>query len=159
MDEQVTVTVDTKKLDDLGLSMLQVSTAIGDNNISFAGGDIDQDGANFPIRATHEFGSLEDIRNLTVGFELPLVSAAPGVPTITDRRGDRAVLLRDVAKVKFDSAGSNSISRTNGKPSLSLAVLKDPDANTVDVTSSAMQALDDIEGLPSTSLTVIAPLS
>ena len=37
VDEQVTVTVDTKKLDDLGLSMLQVSTAIGDNNISFAG--------------------------------------------------------------------------------------------------------------------------
>ena len=149
VDEQVTVTVDTEKLEDLGLTMLQVSTAIGDNNISFAGGDIDQDGANFPIRTTHEFGSLEDIRNLTVGFERPLVSASPGVPTNTDRRGDRAVRLSDVAEVKFDAAGSNSISRTNGKPSLSLVVLKDPDANTVDVTSAAMIVLDDIEGLPS----------
>jgi HAE1 family hydrophobic/amphiphilic exporter-1 len=149
VDEQVTVTVDTDKLEDLDLTMLQVSAAIQGNNSSFPAGDIDQDGANFPIRATHEFGSLEDIRNLTVGFERPpLANGDEAVSTITSRRGDRPVRLRDVATVEFGSADSNRISRTNGKPSLSLVVLKDPDANTVDVTSASLEALDAIEGLP-----------
>jgi HAE1 family hydrophobic/amphiphilic exporter-1 len=148
VDERVTITVDTEKLEDLGLSMLQVSNAIRDNNTSFSGGDIDQGGANFPIRATHEFGSLEDIRELTVGFERPLPVGAVAAPTIIDRRGDRPVRLRDVAEVEFGAADSTSISRTNGKPSLNLVVLKDPDANTVDVTSAALEALDGIEGLP-----------
>ncbi|MDA1219510.1 MAG: efflux RND transporter permease subunit [Chloroflexi bacterium] len=146
VDEQVTVTVNTKKLEDLGLSMLQVSDAIQGNHISFPAGDIDQDGASFAIRATHEFGNLEDIRNLTVGFERPLLGGEPA--TVTDHSGDRAVKLRDVAEVEFGAADSASISRTNGKPSLNLVVLKDPDANTVDVTSAALEALDEIEGLP-----------
>ena len=149
VDEQVTVTVDTEKLQDLGLTMLQVSAAVQGNNSSFPAGNIDQDGASFPIRATHEFGSLEDIRDLTVGFERPLLpGSALAAPTIIDHREDRPVRLRDVATVEFGAAKSNSISRTNGKPSLSLVVLKDPDANTVDVTSASLEALDAIEGLP-----------
>ncbi len=35
VDEQVVVTVDTAKVEDLGLSLLQVSNALGQNNISF----------------------------------------------------------------------------------------------------------------------------
>ena len=120
VDEQVTVTVDTHKLEDLGLSMTQVSNAIRDNNISFPAGSVDKNGSNFPIRATHEFGSLEDIRNLTVGFEQTLATGIPtqdttagpgGAPTLSagvqpqgttaGLRGKRAILLRDVAEVEL----------------------------------------------------------
>jgi multidrug efflux pump subunit AcrB len=69
VDEQVTITVDTDKLEDLGLSMQQVSNAIQGNNTSFPAGDIDRNGSSFSVRATHELGSLEDIRSLPVGFE------------------------------------------------------------------------------------------
>ncbi|MCH8744227.1 MAG: efflux RND transporter permease subunit [Chloroflexi bacterium] len=145
LDERVNVIVDTDKLADLGLTMLQVSTAIRENNTSFPGGDIDQGGKNFPIRATHEFGSLDDIRNLTIGFEgIP----AFGVVPVAGRRGDRPVLLKDVAEVELGTAQATSISRTNGKPSLGVVVLKDPDANTVDVTEQALAALDRLVGLP-----------
>lgn len=145
LDERVNVIVDTDKLADLGLTMLQVSTAIRENNTSFPGGDIDQGGKNFPIRATHEFGSLDDIRNLTIGFEgIP----AFGVVPVAGRRGDRPVLLKDVAEVELGTAQATSISRTNGKPSLGVVVLKDPDANTVDVTEQALAALDQLVGLP-----------
>ncbi|MCH8897858.1 MAG: efflux RND transporter permease subunit, partial [Chloroflexi bacterium] len=145
LDERVNVIVDTDKLSDLGLTMQQVSTAIRENNTSFPGGDIDQGGKNFPIRATHEFGSLDDIRNLTIGFEgIP----AFGVVPVAGRRGDRPVLLKDVADVELGTAQATSISRTNGKPSLGVVVLKDPDANTVDVTEQALAALDQLVGLP-----------
>ena len=69
VDERVTITLDTDKLEDLGLSMEQVSSVIRSNNTSFPAGDIDKNGSNFSVRTTHEFGSLEDIRNLPVGFE------------------------------------------------------------------------------------------
>jgi hydrophobic/amphiphilic exporter-1 (mainly G- bacteria), HAE1 family len=149
VDEQVTITVDTDKLEDLGLSMQQVSNAIRANNISFPAGDITTNGSDFSVRATHEFGSLEDIRNLPVGFENngnsggALLAGGPA-----NLRGERPVLLRDVAEVELGTAEAASISRTNGRPSLNLVVLKEPDANTVEVTEQILGSLDRIQGLP-----------
>lgn len=149
VDEQVTITVDTDKLEDLGLSMQQVSNAIRANNISFPAGDINKNGSNFSVRTTHEFGSLEDIRNLPVGFES---NGNPGgaspVSGPANLRGERPILLRDVAQVEIGTAEASTISRTNGRPSLNVVVLKEPDANTVDVTRQILASLEQIEGLP-----------
>lgn len=123
VDEQVTVTVDTDKLEDLGLSLLQVSNAIANNNLSFPAGDIDRRGATFAIRTTHEFSSLEEIKSLTIGFESPEGQAPAGLP---NQRGQRPIRLSDVAEVELGTDESGSISRTNSKPSLSILVIKDP---------------------------------
>ena len=149
VEEQVIVTVDTDELEDLGLSMSQVAAAIRDNNASFPAGDIDKGGATLPVRATHELGSLDDIRTLTIGFES--AGGSSGALTQiqpTSRRGERAVLLRDVAEVELSTAEATSISRTTGKPSLNIIVIKEPDANTVNVTVGVLEVLDGIEGLP-----------
>jgi HAE1 family hydrophobic/amphiphilic exporter-1 len=149
VDEQVTITIDTDKLEDLGLSMQQVSNAIRANNISFPAGDISNSGSDFAVRATHEFGSLEDIRNLPVGFENngnPGGALPAGGPA--NLRGERPVLLRDVAQVEFGTAEAATISRTNGRPSLNVVVLKEPEANTVAVTEQILASLDRIQGLP-----------
>lgn len=130
VDEQINIIVDTDKLDDLGITMLQVSNAVRNNNTSFPAGDINQNGANFPVRATHEFGSVEDIRNLTVGFESLLPAGTLPQVTSTGRRDERPILLRDVAVVELSTDEARTISRTNSRPSLNIIVLKDPDANT-----------------------------
>ena len=145
VDEQVTVTVDSDKLDDLGLTMFQVSNAIVSNNLSFPGGDIDRSGATFAVRVTHEFSSLEEIKNLTVGFESPANQAPTG---LSNREGLRPIRLSDVAEVELGTDEATSISRTNSKPSLSVLVIKDPDANTVEVTKGVLAELDTLEGLP-----------
>ena len=149
VEEQVVVTVDTDKVEDLGLSLVQVSNALSQNNISFPAGDIDSRGASFPVRTTHEFGSLNEIRNLTIGFENASMPAGtpPGVRP-GGRRGDRAILLSDVAEVTLSTGEATGISRTNGKPSLSIAITKEPDANTIDVTSEVREVLNNVEGLP-----------
>jgi hydrophobic/amphiphilic exporter-1 (mainly G- bacteria), HAE1 family len=147
VEEQIVVTVDSQRLEDLGLTMQQVSNAISSNNASFPAGTIDRDGSSFPIRATHRFGSLDDIRNLTIGFERELNSGAPAGVAASPRI-DRPILLEDVATVELSTDSASSISRTNGRPSLSIVVVKEPDANTVDVTSQTIAALDSITGLP-----------
>ena len=147
VDEQVIVTVNTSKLEDLGLSLNQVAEAISNNNISLPTGSITDGEITYPLRAAHELGSLAQIRGLTVGYEsvvLPDDAAGPGA----SRRGQRPVLLSDVAEVELSTSAGGNISRTNGKPSLSITVVKDPDANTVDATRGIQAVMASLEGLP-----------
>ena len=137
-EEQVHVSVDSDRLEELGMSMNQVAGAIRDNSASFPAGSIDSGSRVFAVRTSHEIGSLQELKDLVVGFD-----QAPG-----GRQGQRPVLLSHVADVEYGTARATTISRTNGKPSLTISVVKDPDANTVDVTSGVLDAVTDIPGLP-----------
>jgi hydrophobic/amphiphilic exporter-1 (mainly G- bacteria), HAE1 family len=54
------------------------------------------------------------------------------------------VLLGDVAEVREVGSGLSGISRTNGEPSLGLNVIKETDANTVEVAEQVERVLDDV---------------
>ncbi|HET9964530.1 MAG TPA: efflux RND transporter permease subunit [Rubrobacter sp.] len=54
------------------------------------------------------------------------------------------VLLGDVAQVRKVGSGLSGISRTNGEPSLGLNVIKETDANTVEVAQEVERVLDDV---------------
>ncbi len=140
VEEQIVISVDADKLEDLGLSMFQLSDAITQNNISLPAGSISARGAIYPVRTTNEFGSIQDIRELSVGFEqTDGGSQQPGPIS-----GRRPITVADVAEVELTTADSQRISRANGKPSLGIVILKEPDANTVDVTEGVLVALDEI---------------
>ena len=79
------------------------------------------------MRVTHELGSLAELENVTVGTE-----------AATNRR----VLLKHVAEVRRGTAEASSISRTNGQPSLSIAVSREEGANIVDVSAGVLAALE-----------------
>ena len=146
VEEQVIVSVDADKLKDLRLSSVQVSNAITQNNISLPAGSITTRGTGYPVRTANEFGSLEDIRQLTVGFEQTDTAFPQGPQT-----GKRSIKVSDVADVELTTADPQRISRANGKPGLILAIVKDPDSNTADVTdavSIAMDAIIDEGALP-----------
>ena len=119
-------------------------SAVRTNNNSFSVGEIDQLGKTFPIRSTHELGSVEDVNNLPIGFE-PLSTAIASSQNV---KGRRVIRLRDVAVVELSTADASSISRTNGGPSLTISVIKEPDANTVTVTNRILQVLDDNSDFP-----------
>jgi hydrophobic/amphiphilic exporter-1 (mainly G- bacteria), HAE1 family len=54
------------------------------------------------------------------------------------------VLLGDVAEVREVDSDLSGISRTNGEPSLGLNVVKETDANTVEVAADVEKVLDDV---------------
>ncbi len=150
IDEQVVVTVDTDKLEDLGLSLQQVSTAIKQNNVSIPAGDVENRRESFSIRTAHEFGSIDEIRNLTIGFDRSNNGAGTSAANVNTRSTQRRVLLSDVAEVELSTAEASSISRTNGKPSLGIVVVKESGANTLDVTDGVLAELEIVkaESLP-----------
>lgn len=144
-NEQIYVTVDSEKSTNLGVSMFQIASALQDNNIRFPAGVITEGESSFPVLTSFSFDSLEDIRNLTVG----VTGNSPRNSAKDIIGGMRPVLLSDVAQVDIDLEQITSISRTNGVPSLGIAVIKEPDANTVEVTNEVLSELDSMMGLPS----------
>ncbi len=140
VESRVLVTVDPEKLRRSGISLFQVSQALSDNSITLPAGTITGQGRTFPIKATNSYRSLDDLRDLVVGIPLGAAGPAGAGPAAPPA----PVRLGDVAEVALGTATATSISRTNGRPSLGLGVVKDPDANTIDVTTAVLEALDGV---------------
>ena len=143
VQQRILITVDPDRLLERGISFFQVSQALRENNITFPGGAITRNGQVIPVKTTNTFDSVEELEELVVGFP-----RAAGGPPSQSAAPPQPIRLADVAEVQLGSGVARSISRTNGKPSISLSVFKDPDANTLDVTNAVKDALDGVEDLP-----------
>ena len=139
VDHQVHVTVNTVRLSDFGISMLQLSRVLRENNVTLPGGSITQGSQTFPSRTTNSYNSLEQLQNLPIG----LTSFQPSLAN-----PENQVLLSDIAEITLGMGTGSSVSRTNGSPSIGVSVLKDPEANTVDVTNRVLESLASLNGLP-----------
>ena len=142
VQQRIQITVDPDRLLERGISLFQVSQALRENNVTFPGGAITSNGQVIPVKTTNTFGSVEELEELVVGF--PRAAGGPSSQSATPQ----PIRLADVAEVQLGSGVARSISRTNGKPSISMSVFKDPDANTLDVTNAVKDALDGVEDLP-----------
>ena len=142
VQQRILITVDPDRLLERGISLFQVSQALRENNVTFPGGAITRNGQVIPVKTTNTFGSVEELEELVVGF--PRAAGGPS----SQSAAPQPIRLADVAEVQLGSGVARSISRTNGKPSISLSVFKVPDANTLDVTNAVKDALDGVEDLP-----------
>ncbi len=138
IEQRVQITANADRLSASGVSLFQISNALRENNVSLPAGAILQEGQAVLAKTTHTFSSVDDLKDLVVG-----VSASG------------PIRLGDVADVSLGSAAPTSISRTNGKPSVGVSIIKEAEANTIDVTSAVRDALDGLDGLPSDVETVI----
>jgi hydrophobic/amphiphilic exporter-1 (mainly G- bacteria), HAE1 family len=74
----------------------------------------------------------------------PTGASAPPTAAPTAAEAPEPVLLGDVAEVREVGSDLAGISRTNGEPSLGLDVVKETDANTVEVAADVEKVLDDV---------------
>ena len=141
VEQRILITVDPDRLLERGVSLFQVSQALRENNITFPGGAITSNGQVLPVKTTHRLESLDELRELVIprAFAGPPTQAAGPQPPVR---------LADVADVQLGVGLARSISRTNGKPSISVSIFKDPDANTIDVTSAVEEAIENLDTLP-----------
>ena len=130
-ERRVQILADPDRMRERGVSLFQVSAALTENNLTLPAGIIFEGGQAIPASTTHAFDSIESIENLIVGVS-----------------ESGTVRLRDVADVNFDGGIPSSISRTNGKPSMGVAIVKEAEANTIDVTRAVREALDTLPNLP-----------
>ncbi|MEV7063856.1 efflux RND transporter permease subunit [Streptomyces collinus] len=128
-DLQVTVTPDDAKLAKAGLTSQSLSQALQAGGATVPAGSFDEDGANRTVQVGGGFTSIEQIKDL-------MVTGEPG-------KGKPA-RLGDVATVKQQEATADSITRTDGKPSLSVAVTMDRDGSAVAISDAVQDKLPDL---------------
>lgn len=131
VERRVQIVVDPDSLTANGVSLAEISSALRENNLSLPAGAIFEGGRAVLAKTTHTFDSLDDIADLMVGGS-----------------GSGPVRLGDVADVRYGGGAPASISRTNGKPSVGVSIIKEAEANTIEVTSAVREALEDLTGLP-----------
>lgn len=122
------------------ISMDEVSAALRSSNV------------NTPV------GTLEGAQQmLTIQANRQLRNAAEFGEVIIASRGGLAVRLRDVARVEDSVETARSYANLNGEPSITLAIYRQPGANTVRVVDAAKEVLPRLkEQLPqSVNMTMV----
>ncbi|MEU6445756.1 efflux RND transporter permease subunit [Streptomyces sp. NPDC046979] len=127
-DVEVTVTPDPAKLGAAGVSPQVLAQSLQAGGATVPAGSFDEDGANRTVQVGGGFTSLKQIQDLMVTGE--------GV--------DKPVRLGDVATVKEEEAKADSLTRTDGKPSLAVAVTMDHDGSAVAISNAVEDKLPDL---------------
>ena len=131
VEQQVRVSADPDRMLANDVALPQIAAALGENNVTLPAGLVFREGGSMPVKTIHILGSVEEVRNLAVS------STPSGV-----------VMLRDVADVELTEGTPASISRTNGKPAINVSIVKEAEANTIDVTEAVREALEALGQLP-----------
>jgi len=113
---EIQVEVDKTRLQSYGLSIMQVAQALTAENLNVPSGGIREGRLEYAVRTVGEFKALEDMSNVRL-------TTPGGVP----------ILLRDIARVHAGFAERTELSRLNKRESVGIVVLKQADANTVQV--------------------------
>ena len=128
-DVQVTVTPDDAKLAKAGLTAQSLAAALQAGGATVPAGSFDEDGANRTVQVGGGLTSLKQIEDL-------MVTGEPG-------KG-KPVRLADVATVKEEEAGSDSLTRTNGRPSLAVMATMDHDGSAVAISEAVEDKLPEL---------------
>lgn len=125
---EILVELDRTKLQLYGISGQQVIQALAMENRSASAGNLTRGIQELQLRIDGEFASLKDIENTSV--MLP---------------GGGAIKVKDVATIKDTFKEENIKSFINGEEALVLSIMKQSDANTVQVSDEVRKIMKSLE--------------
>lgn len=125
---EISVEVDPVKLDNYGLSLAQVTSALKTENFNMSGGQYDQGERQYYVRNLQQFESIDDIKDVRI-----LTSSG------------QAIRLADIADIKDGYKEATQITRVNGVPAVGIHCLKQTGANTVSASKKVITELEKIE--------------
>lgn len=123
------VNIDGRKLEALNMSILQVQQAVLSSNMDFPTGSVKSTEQSMLIRLAGKYKDIEELRNLVIG---------------TSQTGGQ-IRLKDVADVQDAQKDAERIARYNRNNSIALQVLKQSDANAVEVSKATRKIIERIE--------------
>lgn len=126
---QIQVNIDQDKIKAYGLGIAQVTQAISNANKSYPAGSIETKQQKVSILFDANVKSTEQMRNIIISQ--------------TSNGSD--IYLSDIAEVVDATAKTTAINHINQLPSIGIQVIKQTDANAVDVSESVKKAFKTIE--------------
>lgn len=126
-NREVRIELDPDRIRALELPLNDVLTALRNSNLDLPAGEIDTGRFEVMLRAPAEFQSIDEIRQTVVG----------------NRQG-APITLDQIATVSDTYEELQQIVRVNGRLGLRVAVRKQADANTVEVSSAILREIERI---------------
>jgi HAE1 family hydrophobic/amphiphilic exporter-1 len=147
-EEIVQITVDKDKALQAGLSLSQIKEQINEKFLSFPAGNVNTETLQIPVRVQEKLETVEELKNLPLSSPLAQTMQAPqGFTGSVNAKGGQAaaasspLTLKDIAKIETVT-DQPEITRYNLNESLSMAITKKQDANTVEVAEKVIKVLD-----------------
>lgn len=155
-DDLVQITVDNDKATAAGLSLTSIKEQINAKYVSFPSGQLAEGDSKIPIRVEEKLENLDKLKNLQLTSTVassPATGApsgppaggsgsetgAPGAPEEAELA--EPIRLGDIAEIEAVSEQSEK-TRYNLKDSLSMAITKKQDANTVEIADGVTNILN-----------------
>ncbi len=115
-EREISVALDPEKMESFGVTVPDVQSAVASANMEIPGGRVDEGCREYVVRMT---GLLDRVSQ----FNDVIVKNTNGSP----------VYLKDIAVVTDTIKEQRSLSRYNGRPSVSLDIIKQSETNTVEL--------------------------
>lgn len=127
-EREIQVNLDAAKVEAFGLSALEIQQRILTSNLDFPTGSIKTQNQDILVRLSGKYKSVDELRNLVIA---------------TSPVGGQ-IRLQDIADVQDTQKDVDKIARVNQKNALVLQVLKQSDANAVQVSNGVQELIKEI---------------
>ena len=124
-NREIRIALDHSRIRALGVPMDQILSAIRDANLDLPAGSIEEGRYELTLRAPAEFTSMDQIRQ-----------------TVIDVRDGAAVTLEQIAEVSDTYEKLTRIIRVNDARGIRVAIRKQAEANTVEVSKRILEEID-----------------
>lgn len=128
-EREIQVNLDNTKLQAYNISSAQVNQMIANSNSSFPAGSVLSENNRVSIRLDAKLVKVDELRNLIIRQNVD---------------GSR-VLLKDLAIITDGQTEAKTLNRNNGQAGIGIEIVKQADANAVDVSKSVKESLKNIK--------------
>lgn len=128
-EREIQVNLDNTKLQAYNISSAQVNQMIANSNSSFPAGSVLSENNRVSIRLDAKLVKVDELRNLIIRQNVD---------------GSR-VLLKDLAIITDGQTEAKTLNRNNGQAGIGIEIVKQADANAVDVSKSTKETLTKIK--------------
>ncbi|MFP4434982.1 MAG: efflux RND transporter permease subunit [Phycisphaerae bacterium] len=127
LEREIRILLDPLLMEKHRIPLETVMKRLAEENVEQTGGRVTVGRREIIARTMGEFDELEQIRSVVI-----------------DRRGGKKLYLRDIADIVDSHEDERIIARFNGQPCVKLSVLKEAQANTVEVARAVQTQLDEL---------------
>lgn len=134
--KEILIELDRRRTETAGLNIYQLAQELAGDNFSMASGHVFSGGDKLLLRSVARYDSIEALEN---------------------RLLSNSVRLGDVATVRYEEPEKEWAARLNGRPAIALQVLKEGQANTVEVSREVVAAVERMQENPRLANIEISP--
>ena len=126
---EIQINLDMDKMRALGLSPIQIQGVIRGSNLDFPTGSLKSSETSTIVRLSGKLQSVEELKNLVI-MTLPT---------------GNQIRLKDVAEISDAIKDPTTLARVNGQEALLVNLLKQGDANAIDVSDMVRKRISELE--------------